>query len=177
MQVIKLNLVKFYSNFKLTQGVFIIFFIPFIISGVLFYNGELAYTCIRVIDGDTVILKRAHRLIRVRLKFIDAPEVSQYSFDQKPIGLWAKSYLEKKILNKKVHFTVGEKGFYGRDLGEIFYREESINLDLVKRGLAIPFGYEKPFSYRQAQYVAKSRSLGIWGVQGFYNPWKFRKMK
>ncbi|MCO4756160.1 MAG: hypothetical protein KC478_16885, partial [Bacteriovoracaceae bacterium] len=58
--------------------------------------------CERVIDGDTVEVIYNNRPLKIRLAFIDAPELAQLSFDRKPIGTWSKLFLQKHCFKKKV---------------------------------------------------------------------------
>ena len=50
----------------------------------------------RVIDGDSIEVKQKNTINKIRLSYIDAPEIRQ-SYGEK-----SKAYLKKILLNKKV---------------------------------------------------------------------------
>jgi len=167
MQVLKSQSVKI---------LFSLLLLPSILTGIYSYRPDLRCKCIRVLDGDTVILKRGSQSLRVRLSFIDAPEKSQYSFDKVPIGLESKLFLEKLILNKTVKLKNFGKDLYSRTIGEIFYQNYSINELMVTQGMAISFMNNKKIRFNIAEYKAKIQRKGIWKTSGFYEPKKYRKM-
>jgi micrococcal nuclease len=106
---------------------------------------------VRVVDGDTVdalidcgfsIFKKE----RIRLYGIDAPESRTRDKAEKKRGLAAKARLKELIKEGKNKFTVktsiDKKGKYGRLLGELFEREDSLesyNQTLVKEGHATEY--------------------------------------
>ncbi|MGL4998720.1 MAG: thermonuclease family protein, partial [Cetobacterium sp.] len=47
-----------------------------------------------------------------------------------------QDYLNSLIYNKEVEIKVKDKDRYGRTVGEVFYKGESINLDMIKNGYA-----------------------------------------
>lgn len=135
------------------------------------------YNCTYVIDGDTVILKRAGIFIRVRLADIDAPEIGQKAFSGEPIGNWSKLHLEKLILNKRVMFKQKAKDQYNRHLGTIFYKGKNINIKMVQDGHAIAYYYATNDYYRTSEFRAFINRVGIWKTQGMINPRLYRKKK
>lgn len=167
MQVLKSQSVKI---------LFSLLLLPSLLTGIYSYRPDLRYKCLRVLDGDTVILKRGNHSLRVRLSFIDAPEKSQYSFDKIPIGLESKLFLEKLILNKTIKLKNFGKDIYGRVIGEIIYQNKSINELMVSQGMAISFMNKKKIRFDIAQYKAKIQRRGIWKTSGFYQPRKYRKI-
>jgi endonuclease YncB( thermonuclease family) len=136
-----------------------------------------SYECVRVVDGDTVILKRGDRLITVRLSNIDAPESKQKSVDGIPIGMSSTKQLAKLIEGKTIQLSIEGVDLYRRTIAEIFLRGMSVNLYMVRTGYATSYPTKSLFVYRQAQYIAKSRRLGIWKSDGFTSPKNFRKFK
>ena len=173
MQVIKALSVKILSF----RVLLILLCIPPLSIGIFSYRPTKLYKCIRVIDGDTVILMRGEKRLRVRLVGIDAPESSQRSLDFIPIGYNSKKFLENLILNKRVWFISQGKGYYGRDLGEIVLGKRSVNLLMLRKGQAVSYYGNTESRFAQAEYMAKLKRLGIWETEGFLAPWKFRKLK
>ncbi|MEX1098807.1 MAG: thermonuclease family protein, partial [Bacteriovoracaceae bacterium] len=76
--------------------------------------------CERVIDGDTVEARYGSRLLKLRLAFIDAPEIKQLSLDKVPIGLRSQQFLQDLALGKELVIKVLQKDRYGRYLAEIY---------------------------------------------------------
>lgn len=128
--------------------------------------------CSKVLDGDTVIVNGR----KVRLYGIDAPELSQISYDKKPIGKWSRDYLAKLILGKKVKVLWIKKGHYKRIIGTIIYKE-NINLTMIQMGMAIKSDFNTDHLFHNVEYVAKLKRVGIFGTFGFDKPWYFRKKK
>ena len=78
-------------------------------------------------------------IIYVLLAGIDAPEIGSRKQQRgQPYGQEAKKYLEKSILNK----TVDIKGYglgpypFNHLIGEIYLKDKTINIEMVKRGFA-----------------------------------------
>jgi len=104
--------------------------------------------CIRVVDGDTAIIDVAlgfNVTIRetFRLLGINAPEsygVKKTS-DEYKAGIISKEWLIDKIEGKEITIKThrDKKGKYGRYLVEIFDGEDSINDEMVEKGLAVEY--------------------------------------
>ena len=127
--------------------------------------------CTRVLDGDTVIVDGK----KIRLYGIDAPEKSQVSMDGYPIGEWSRDFLAALILRKKVKVTYYFKGHYGRIIGTIKL-EENINLRMIEEGMAIVSDFNKEREYRNTEFVARLKRVGIFGTLGFLKPRFYRKL-
>ncbi len=132
----------------------------------------------KIIDGDTIYLKTNQKEIKVRLQFIDAPELNQ-SF-----GKESKLFLESLILNRLVIVKGNKKDKYKRILGVISLDEVDINLEMIKAGAAWHFKKYAEFDQTEYQYQiydeyeqqAKFRELGLW-KENAIPPWLWRKNK
>ena len=130
----------------------------------------------RVVDGDTVYLKTgSDNSIKVRLAFIDAPELNQ------PFGKDAKAFLQK-IEGQKVAIDVKSKDRYGRHVAILFHRDADINLLMIENGYAWVYTkYLKYASmpirnkYLHAEFLAKENALGLWKMNDYIAPWEWRK--
>ena len=130
----------------------------------------------RVVDGDTIYLKtKTSDSIKVRLAFIDAPELNQ------PFGNDAKAFL-KKIEGQKVSIHVRSKDRYGRHVAVLFHRNTDMNLLMIKNGYA--WAYTKYLKYASipirdkylhAESLAKENKLGLWQTKDYIAPWEWRK--
>lgn len=136
------------------------------------------YKVIRVIDGDTIDVLAADRvMIRLRFNGIDAPERGQ------PFGNNAKQYLSKTIGGKMVRLRGYGLDKYNRSITDIYLPVENapdllINRELVKRGLAWHY---KEFSDNEAlaedERRAQREKIGLWGgSHKIFAPWDWRDL-
>ena len=102
----------------------------------------------KVVDGDTidVIMDMGFDIMyksRVRLFGIDTPESRTRNLDEKKRGFLAKKYLQEalKAGNKLSIKTYkdNETGKFGRILGDVFIDGKSINAQMVKDFMAVPY--------------------------------------
>ena len=101
---------------------------------------------IKVIDGDTIWVKSENKHIKIRLSYIDAPELKQV------YGVRSKNFLSKLILDKEVEVSTSKKDRYNRHLGEIYIHNDNesvfVNAKMVKSGNAWIYK-----SYRKNSYL------------------------
>ncbi len=116
-------------------------------------------TCVRVIDGDTVVLRLAKTFtldvdfgfhvkdtmaltksaeITFRLNGINTPEVVGAS---KTAGLAAKTALEGMIVGKSLRVVSHKPDKYGRWLADIYVQGETVNVNqrMIEGGFAVPW--------------------------------------
>ncbi len=127
----------------------IVFLILFIILFFIPVEYEKAQI-VRVIDGDTVIVKINSMYHKVRFLLINTPEM-------KDDGIYAKKYLEKILVKgTKVYLErdLKNKDKYGRLLRHLYLNKEdvgnikkSINYMLVKEGYAEIVSYSPNYKH------------------------------
>ena len=128
-----------------------------------------------VIDGDTIEIG----YIKIRLHGIDAPESTQWCYDQKsvqyPCGRRAAIALSDFIGRGTVSCQPHDIDRYGRTIAKCRVRGLDIEKWLVKNGHAV--AYRKYSSdYVADEIDAKSNQVGIWS--GFFElPSNFRHHK
>jgi len=132
---------------------------------------------VKIYDGDTMTLQcpRTEEKTRVRMYCIDTPEMQQ-----KPWGKKSRDVLREMVaLGETVRLEAMNKDRYGRVVGEVFYKKQSLNLAQVEAGQAAVYeGYCKNPEYKEAETVAKKAKLGIWSKRGLHQaPWDWRKKK
>ncbi|MED5502273.1 MAG: thermonuclease family protein [Pseudomonadota bacterium] len=152
------------------------FFLAFII---IFLSGnvnseEFNGVVTKVIDGDSVVVRHDNVLKKIRLSYIDAPEVSQDH------GENSKIFLKNIVLDKMVLVDTKRKDKYGRHLSDLYIHSniESIyvNAKMIKSGNA--WVYKR---YRSNTYLinlenhARSNKIGIWKNDNPMEPWVYRK--
>ncbi len=120
------------------------------------------------IDGDS--LKVAGQ--DIRLKGIDAPELSQWCQNRVgrdyACGVEAKKWLRARLLRGAVSCVIEGRDRYSRLLGTCTRGNEVLNDAIVREGLAVDFG-----GYRSAQSHAQRQQNGLWSGK-FVLPSEYR---
>ena len=104
---------------------------------------------IRVIDGDTVDVDIDlgfgiwQKNERVRIMGIDTPESRTRDKEEKVRGLLAKKYLSESLKKGKKlvlkTYKDYETGKFGRILGDVWIDGKSINAQMIKDFMAVPY--------------------------------------
>lgn len=125
----------------------------------------------KVVDGDTVHIKKNGIKEKVRLIGLDTPEAVD---PRKPVECFGKeaSKHAKEILNgQKIMIELddsqGERDKYGRLLAYIFLENgTNFNKKMIADGYGYEYTYNKPYKYqdefKQAQTMARDNNLGLW---------------
>jgi len=133
-------------------------------------------TVTRVLSGDTIQAKGPKGKLIVRLVGIDAPEKGQPYSDR------ARTYLTNLVLRKSVFIFTHGKDEKHRVLGEIFLKGRSINIEMLKAGLAEVYRGIPPKKLDLVQYLvvekeARDAKRGMWGQgQKYVSPSLWRMM-
>lgn len=144
--------------------------------------GEFKVT--RVYDGNTLEAQGHDIAIKVSLVGIDAPETSRKKREPgQPFSQQAKKHLAGLVLNK----TVDVKGYgldgYNRILGVIHLDGKTINLEMIRAGLAEVYRGLAPKKfdlspYWQAEKEAREAKMGMWSLGDKYiSPKDWRRMQ
>jgi micrococcal nuclease len=134
---------------------------------------------VKVHDGDSVTITQQGNRVSVRLKGIDAPELSQ-SF-----GPEARQKLEGIVLNRPVKVSYSKKDQYGRLIGRI-YTDECLDVSLhqITAGMAwfysayqceLPKNIRAQFKTSHEQ--ARVAGIGLWAQKHSEPPWVYRSGK
>lgn len=139
---------------------------------------------VRVIDGDTVEMQRYHRgKQKLRLAFIDAPELSQSAKDLSfAYGIWSANKL-REFVSRCVDLKVAsaQVDSFGRLVGELYCGKINVNLWLLQTGVAQIYRFvkfderRKHLEYSNAQNFARANKLGIWEDAGILDPYLYRR--
>lgn len=125
---------------------------------------EIKAIVVKITDGDTVRVRHVtnsrtsseftgnlkDHTIAVRLAAVDAPETAKFGNAGQALGEAAKSFVSDKLLNKRVTIKLLSKDHYGRVLGLVKYRDNTILPDflcskkdlseqLLSKGLAVVY--------------------------------------
>jgi len=158
-----------------------LYFLPFLMAYPFnFYNLD-HYQSIRVIDGDSLVLYFRNREERIRLAFIDAPEMKQI-VKGKDFGEKAKSLLIKLVEDcSRLNFQVIDRDRYSRLIAEVKCYNKSLNFEMVRQGFAKLYYWsvfrsvEQKELYKKTYKHAKKEKIGLMKYK--WDPYKFRKKK
>ena len=157
---------RYYNLLKVMSLVIILL----IISPELTFGGQ--YQVVRVVDGDTIVIRYNGKYEKVRLLCVDTPESVHPDKKQNiPMGKVASRYTQKKLIGKYVNLEFEIKklrGNYGRLLAYVFVDGKNLNLDLVRQGLSpyyTKYGKSEKYDaeFRAAEKQARKEELNIWG--------------
>jgi endonuclease YncB( thermonuclease family) len=154
--------------------------------GVISTAAQAQHKVLSCSDGDTCrIADNKGDIIKVRLVGIDAPETrgnKKKHKSRQPYSLEAKSFLNSRVAEKNITLTSYGTDAFGRVLGDISINGESVNMALVREGMAEcyrgkpPKGYSTKFC-EDAQAQAKAAQKGIWSLATYESPKDFRRKK
>ena len=114
---------------------------------------------IAVMDGDTVLLLRDGKKIKVRLANIDAPESDQ------EFGTESRQALVGRVLKKQVHVNSHAMDNYGRMIAELSVDGRSVNEDMVRSGMAWEYShFHSNKHYLALQSDAQHAHRGLWAL-------------
>lgn len=161
--------------FELAFRTALAYALGFGLAALAWANGALRGQVTRVAGGDVITMVDAqHREHRLRLAFVDAPEISQ------PFGDEAQSALAAMVLGREVTAYLHGEGADGALLAEVTEPHgHVVNVELVRRGLAWHdyFGVQaKPErdQYQAAMADAQQARLGMWALNGVEAPRDYR---
>lgn len=112
---------------------------------------------IAVMDGDTVMVLRDNKKIKVRLANIDAPERAQ------AFGSESRQSLIERVLQKQVQVNSQAVDSYGRMIAEINVAGYSVNEEQVRSGMAWEYShFHRNPHYLALQSEARQARRGLW---------------
>ena len=132
------------------------------------YIKPVSATCIRAVDGDTIIVNIAGVKERVRLIGVDTPETKH---PRKPVQYYGKEasmFTANMVEGKKVRleFDQNQRDRYKRLLAYVYLEDGTfLNAEIVKQGYGhaytkFPFKYLNEF--RQHEREARTMKRGLW---------------
>jgi micrococcal nuclease len=134
--------------------------------------GQITGRVVDVYDGDSITIRTADDTVKIRLLHIDAPERGQ------AYGTRAKQALSEAVFGKTVTVHGTKKDRYKRLLGDVWIDGRSVNLEMVKGGLAWAYlEFKPPQEYIQAESIARGKRAGLWVDRQAVAPWEYRKSR
>ncbi|CAG9931459.1 thermonuclease family protein [Candidatus Nitrotoga arctica] len=134
------------------------------------YAEEFSAKVIVVIDGDTVLILRGNKQIKVRLAGIDAPEKMQ------AFGENSTQSLAELVLHKQVRVDSQAMDSYGRMVAQIKVDELNVNYEQVQRGMAWAYSrFNRSKTLLILQNGAMEAKRGLWAQADPIPPKEWRK--
>ncbi|MBD3886613.1 thermonuclease family protein [Phormidium tenue FACHB-886] len=135
-------------------------------------TATLTATVISTGDGDTLRINQQGQRVTLRLSCLDAPESDQ-------VGGKASADRLRQLLpsGQPVQIRPVDTDRYGRTVAEVYVANQSINLQLVREGMAVVYTQYLegcPDSREQllsAEREARSARLGSWAQANPVMPW------
>ncbi|MEQ1527281.1 MAG: thermonuclease family protein [Gallionella sp.] len=134
----------------------------------LAFGEEFTAKVVAVLDGDTVLVKRARGLVKVRMAGIDAPEKGQ------PFGESSKRSLSVLVKGKQITVKSQAIDQYGRMVASISLNGLDVDAEQIRRGMAWA-GMRSNKVMRTLQEEAKRAPRGLWALSNPVPPWDWRK--
>jgi len=144
-------------------------FLALVLSICLLAAGQQWRTCVRVVDGDTIVLDGQET---IRLIGVDTPETRDPRKPIEAFGQEAYEFTKSLAEGKKVRLEFDQEQIdkYGRTLAYVYLDDGTfINAQIILQGYGhayteFPFKYMENF--RGYERMARERGLGLWGQQG-----------
>ena len=161
------------------------FVVPFLLTILILpvVLSATQYKVTRVIDGDTIEVKKGATKLTIRLVGIDAPEASRKEHEPgQAYSQQATQHLNSLILNRTADVKTYGTDRNGRALAEVFVDGNNVNLEMIKAGLAEAYrGTPAPGHnmepYRLAEEEARKAGRGMWVLGDKYiSPRDWRRL-
>ena len=133
---------------------------------------------VAVHDGDSLQVRDPHgRRHRIRLAFIDAPELQQ------AYGRASRNALRGRLLDQQVQVMVLEQDRYRRSVAQIHFQGEDMGLWQLQQGAAWHYrslarsrqSRSEYAHYDAAEISARHFNRGLWQGADPTPPWRFRR--
>ena len=129
------------------------------------------YLVERVIDGDTIKVKKGKEILTIRLIGLDTPEIVD---PRKTVECFAREASDKaneilkgQIVHLEEDSSQGDKDKYQRLLRYVFLEDGTLfNQWMIENGYGHEYTYSTPYKYqaefKAAEKKARENSLGLW---------------
>lgn len=133
--------------------------------------GDEKYTCVRVVDGDTLMVRgQDNRLLRVRLIGIDAPESVRPDWPVEAFGresaAFTRALAEGKVVRLRFDYQRYDK--YNRLLAYVYLPDgRMLNEEILKEGYAhafTRFSFRYLDKFRRLEQKARKHKRGLWRI-------------
>lgn len=130
---------------------------------------------VKVIDGDSILVRTERSFLEVRLYGVDAPEYGQ------PYSGAAKNFVKNMTEHKAVLLKPLYKDSYGRTVAIVQTGSSLLNGEIVRQGFAwvYPRYCRKTICEQWSQYEKNARNSrqGLWAAPRPVAPWIYKRHK
>jgi len=119
-------------------------------------------------DGDSLVVTRGGKEMRVRLWGIDAPEKGQV------MASASRSLTEQLCLHHDVELVEHGNDRYDRLLAEVYVGGVYVNQELLRAGLAWCFD-DRHVEFLRLEQEARAKQIGIWSEPNPLRPSDWRR--
>ncbi|OLC31808.1 MAG: hypothetical protein AUH81_17150 [Candidatus Rokubacteria bacterium 13_1_40CM_4_69_5] len=125
-------------------------------------------TVVRVVDGDTIVVRIGARVERVRYIGVNTPEVHHPTRGEEPGGREASEVNRQLVEGRRVRLELDlqERDRYRRLLAYVWVGELMVNAELVGRGYAqvmtVPPNVRYQELFLKLQREARDAGRGLW---------------
>ena len=140
---------------------------------------ESAYDVVRVIDGDTIVVKIEGEDTKVRLVGVDTPETVHPSKPVQEYGKEASAFLKNLLAGEKVFLGFeaeeAETDKYGRTLAYVYRAPDRlfVNAEIVRQGYGnayTRFPFKHMAEFRKLESQAREAGRGLWASSSSGSP-------
>ncbi len=128
--------------------------------------GQTARTCVRVVDGDTIVLNGEET---VRLIGVDTPETKDPRKPVQYFGEESYQFTKKLVEGNAVYLEYDQQRLdkYGRTLAYVYLTDGTcVNSEIIKQGYGMAY-IKYPFKYLEQYLIiergARTTAVGLWG--------------
>jgi len=135
-------------------------------------DGVLYGQAVRIIDGDTLVVKIQGVEMQFRLAEVDAPEMDQ------TFGEEARGQLAALVGSEQCVLVPADKDRYGRWVAQLWIGDTHVNAEMVKLGFAwFDSAYGRDASLYQLENDARNEKRGLWALplEQRMEPWHWRR--
>ncbi len=131
-------------------------------------------TVVKVIDGDSLVVRGPRGTVEIRLYGIDTPEYRQ------PFSNKAKQLSRRLVYRREVQVRQKDVDRYGRVVAVVSIDGTTLNRELVARGLAWYYARycrEQPLcrELESLEEDARGRGAGLWRDRDPTAPWDWKR--
>jgi len=130
-----------------------------------------AYSVVRVVDGDTIVVNNKGKKVKVRLIGIDTPETVHPAKPVEYYGKEASRFTRNLLKGEMIYIASDPQGNktdrYGRTLAYVYRVPDGlfVNAEIIRQGYGhaytrFPFKYLEEF--RQLERFARKAEKGLW---------------
>lgn len=122
-----------------------------------------------VTDGDTLLVERNGREVKVRLAEVDAPETGQ------PWAIEARRALASLVADRRVRVEETDRDRYGRSVARVRVGGRDVAEQLVRAGHVWHYrAYSDSVRLAALEAQARAERTGLWSARRPISPWDWR---